>query len=409
MTDMKLGCINRYLISTEVSIGVQEAQEQLGPYLYPCVIEYSLMSMTVFYILWASIEQRYNIKNGLGGWLKTRTGSIIVPGSSTTGAGAVAHAGSGQVSSGGAAVVVGPTASTSGGHIEVTHSVGHCMNTLGRVPSKAHMYEKNPNLKTAIQNQLQQQQQQHHQLPQRRPSYRYSLSFEKRYANQFVIDCGKSTTGLFFGILTLLMTLISLITFFIYKGADKERAIKLSEVTELILISLSFVVNIVTIIKLKVVKFDHKISYSMGYNDTLTLIGLAGMYLFSFYSIIALLGGGLSDEIEKLSFSIQVLTLVEATTQAIFIINGLKMFTRDSRIRKSKPGRSFVTFLILINVSLWMSDTFSVKKFDMNRIQLDYYNVVFWSIVSSISAPLAIFYRFHASVCLSDMWKTLYE
>lgn len=205
------------------------------------------------------------------------------------------------------------------------------------------------------------------------------------------------------------MTLISLITFFIYKSASKERAIKLSEVTELILVSLSLVVNVVTIVKLKMVKFDHKISYSMGYNETLTLIGLAGVYMFSFYSIIAILENGLDQDIEKLSFSIQLTTLVEATIQALFIINGLKMFTRDSSIRKSKPGRSFVTLLILINVSLWMSDTFSIKKYDMNQVQLNYYNVVFWSIASSLSAPLAIFYRFHASVCLSDMWKTLYE
>ena len=225
------------------------------------------------------------------------------------------------------------------------------------------------------------------------------MSFEKRYANQFVIDCGKSTTGLFFGILTVLITLISLITYFIYRGASKERATQLSEATELILVILSLITNIVTILKLKMVKFDHKISYSMGYNETLVLIGLAGVYLFSFYTIIAELENGLTTHIEKLSFSIQVTTLVESTIQAIFIINGCKMFTRDSHIRKSKPGRSFVTLLILINVSLWMSDTFSVKKYDMNTIQLDYYNVVFWSIASSISSPLAIFYRFHASVC----------
>lgn len=184
---------------------------------------------------------------------------------------------------------------------------------------------------------------------------------------------------------------------------------KLSETTELILVLLSLTTNLVTIIKFKFVKFDHKISYSMGYNDTLILIGLAGVYLFSFYSIIAIIENAIETSIEKLSFTIQVTTLVESTTQAIFIINGLKLFTHDVHVKKSKPARSFVTLMILINVSLWMSDTFSVKKYDMNTIQLDYYNVVFWSIVSSISSPLAIFYRFHSSVCLSDMWKTLYE
>jgi hypothetical protein len=85
------------------------------------------------------------------------------------------------------------------------------------------------------------------------------------------------------------------------------------------------------------------------------------------------------------------------------------MHTKDKEIKQSKPGRSLITVLILVNVSLWLSETFSVKKYDMNTIQLEYYDIIFWSIVSSITSPLGIFFRFHASVCLSDIWKDLYE
>jgi hypothetical protein len=205
------------------------------------------------------------------------------------------------------------------------------------------------------------------------------------------------------------MTIISLITYFIYKAKSPELAVKLSEMTELLLVALSFVISISIYYKFKTVDFGQKLSFQMGYNETLLLLGLSGIYLFSFFSLIALFDKGLNTTIEMLSLSIQVTSVIEASLQSVLIIDGLKMYTKTKQVKKAKPGRSLIALLILINVSLWLSDTFSVKKYEMNRIQLDYYDIVFWSIVSSISSPLAIFFRFHASVCLSEIWKTLYE
>jgi hypothetical protein len=64
----QLGCINTLAFNTEMSMGITHAQDRLSPYLYPCIIEYSLMCMTVFYILWSSIEQRYSANNHFGAW-----------------------------------------------------------------------------------------------------------------------------------------------------------------------------------------------------------------------------------------------------------------------------------------------------------------------------------------------------
>jgi hypothetical protein len=147
-----------------------------------------------------------------------------------------------------------------------------------------------------------------------------------------------------------------------------------------------------------------------NYNNYLkVIVGLAGVYTFSFYSVLAILDNGLFSEIENLSLSIHLLSIVESTLQSGLLINCSKMYTKDALNKKKKPARSFITLLLLIDVSLWLTGTLSIKKYEMNSIQLDYYNIVFWSIVSSISTPLAIFFRFHASVCLSDVWKTLYE
>ncbi|CAF0784496.1 unnamed protein product [Brachionus calyciflorus] len=308
------GCINSKSFNTELSISIIEAEEKIGPYLYPGVIEYSLMCLTVFFILWSSIEPKYNESNGLE--IEGKKSSIT--------------------------------------------------------------------------------------------SYQNLSIVDRRHVNQFIIDCGKSTTGLFLGIFVLLLTLMTLIIYFIYKNGNTKLAVIVSEMTELFLVSLSLFVVILILIKFKTVKFNSK-PIKMGYNETLTFLGLIGIYLFGFYSIIAVLENGFESNTEILSFSIQIASVVEATFQSVLIIKGLKMYSNDRFIKKNKPGRSLLTFLVLLDISLWLSETFSIKKYDMNTIQLDYYGIVFWSIVSSISAPLAIFFRFHASCCLSDMWKTLYE
>ena len=329
----QLGCIDTMSLTSDISLGLLDAQEKIRPYLYPCVIEYSLMCLTVFYILWASIEQRYNLNNKYGNW-----------------------------------------------------GIGNEEKTKPIVNSNVT------------------------QLSSQDKAARFAnLSHEKRHVNQFVIDCGKSTTGLFFGIFALLFTIISLIIYFIYKSDNVSIAIKISEVTELILVCFSFVTVVLIMIKFKMSKFNYKLQFDVGYNETLTILGLAGIYIFGFYSIIALFENGIENYIEMFSVMIQISSIVEATLQTVLIIEGLKMYTTDRSVKKNKPGRSLLTLLILLDVSLWLSETFSVKKYDMNTIQLDYYDIVFWSIVNSVSSPLAIFFRFHASVCLSDMWKTLYE
>ena len=227
--------------------------------------------------------------------------------------------------------------------------------------------------------------------------------------NHFTVNCSKSTTGLFFGILVLLITLISLITYFIYKEHDPEMAVKLSEFIELFLLILSLTMVLSIYLKLKCYKFSHKHERSLSYNAILIIIGLGGIYAYGFYSIIALLDNGKESSSENLSLSIHIVSIVESTLQSVLIINSLNMYTKDRVNKKEKPARSFITLLILIDVSLWLTETFSVKKYDMSTVQLDYYNIVFWSITSSIATPLAIFFRFHASVCLSDIWKIIYE
>jgi len=56
-----------------------------------------------------------------------------------------------------------------------------------------------------------------------------------------------------------------------------------------------------------------------------------------------------------------------------------------------------------------MHDSLSAKKVRLNPLQNEYYNAGTWSIVQAFTSPLSIFYRFHSSVCLADIWQEVYR
>ena len=201
---------------------------------------------------------------------------------------------------------------------------------------------------------------------------------------------------------------MSLISNFMYKKSNPLLAWYISEITQLALLLFSTMVVFRIYFKLKRVEFNYNSDYKLVYDEVLLIIGLGAIYLFELYSIIAVLNNGI-DGSEYLSFAVIFMTVIESTFQSVLIIDSLKKSTEDKELKKLKPGRSLITALILIDLSLWLIETFSARKYDMKKIELEYYNIVFWSIVNSISSPLAIFFHFHAGVCLSEKWEELYD
>ena len=56
-----------------------------------------------------------------------------------------------------------------------------------------------------------------------------------------------------------------------------------------------------------------------------------------------------------------------------------------------------------------MHDSFSARKLQFSQVQSRYYGVTAWAIIQAFTSPLSIFYRFHSSVCLADIWQEVYH
>ncbi len=60
----------------------------------------------------------------------------------------------------------------------------------------------------------------------------------------------------------------------------------------------------------------------------------------------------------------------------------------------AKPGRQLITFLLFANITLWILDTFMTHNWITQDLQLKFYGLLAWGIISRISLPLLIFYRY---------------
>jgi hypothetical protein len=158
----------------------------------------------------------------------------------------------------------------------------------------------------------------------------------------------------------------------------------------------------------------------------LIVVSLSGIYLYSIFSAFALFNNkkatwiayvkivivilGIEDiQLIRLisSFFFLCLEFIEGTVHAFFILVALrKRLNRSSK--HNYPAREIITLLIMLDLSLWFEQTTTTTKHEANPFQLAFYHVIPWSIIAAIATPLQIFFRFHASVCLSHVWENMY-
>jgi hypothetical protein len=285
----------------------------------------------------------------------------------------------------------------------------------------------------------------HYALPPTKKKFEGLGAVKMPYSYQFVmLDCTKTSKGLFFGIITFVCTLLSFILFVIYnsEAETKQIAVLLSEGTEILLLIIALILTSFAFVTVRK-NYTKVIPQTNLFDVVLEIVSLCGVYGFSVNSLIAIIYNFIfyKTEFESTSFveflssngsllepgpntrdsasvtdlgsnflaaMAAVLSIVQATFQTLFILECLRRYAEQAEGLIHKPGRELITALLLTNVSLWFYDTFSAKRFDTKEFLIAHFGILKWSIVNAFSSPLAIFYRFHSSVCLSDIWYGLY-
>ena len=107
----------------------------------------------------------------------------------------------------------------------------------------------------------------------------------------------------------------------------------------------------------------------------------------------------------------------------------------------NRPGRNLITFLIFANLYMWLWETLDSKaqgeyyharkKYYGEQVHfslVSYFSNLYignnknctsylisfiqfqlWTVISHMTLPLSIFYRFHSAVALVDIWSSAYK
>ena len=74
-----------------------------------------------------------------------------------------------------------------------------------------------------------------------------------------------------------------------------------------------------------------------------------------------------------------------------------------------RPGRQILVFLIFLNISQWMVTTFEMQKVSASPLEVELVGFMPWLMILRLTMPLVVFFRFHSSVVLVELWKEGYH
>ncbi|XP_043526020.1 proton channel OtopLc-like isoform X3 [Frieseomelitta varia] len=215
------------------------------------------------------------------------------------------------------------------------------------------------------------------------------------------IDCSSSHRGLFGGILIIAATILSLIMFFMLKEAKMKIAIVQVTALDATILALGMIASIAGTLKLQALQ--QKIIKPSDLDTTLLAAAQAGVYLYCLFGVV---GDTLTmGPTWVLSLITDLLALMQSTSQTLLI----KIAWGRRCSRNDKPGKELITFLIVVNIALWTVNTLEKSRAGVRPDHLRFFGVWAWTIITHVSMPLAIFYRFHSAICLFEIWKTCYK
>ncbi|PZC81977.1 proton channel OtopLc-like isoform X2 [Helicoverpa zea] len=230
--------------------------------------------------------------------------------------------------------------------------------------------------------------------------------------HHFSVDCSHAHRGLFAGILIIVFTIISLIMFFVLAHHPDTITDAIFEVNicELILYSLSLIASITALIQMRELAYKRKSQAILGLDPFLLILAQSGMFVYCMFSLIGSHHTqNQANSVGLTGFFSEFLSLNQTILQTLFIIDAWWRRSTTSEQRRNKPGRQLVTFLLVANMAMWAINTLEKSRAEFRPAHLAFYGPWAWTIITHVSMPLAIFYRFHSTICLFEIWKNCFK
>lgn len=235
-------------------------------------------------------------------------------------------------------------------------------------------------------------------------------------ANHFSVDCSRAHRGLFAGIIIIVLTIICLIMYFVLRDEPDYEHTAISEVVfcEILMYVLTTFAVMAAVFTMRDLKFQRKTndhsSSTVSLDCTLLVLAQTGVYSYGLFSIVGCFFAMIDNKDGgKAGFVAEVACLIQTSVQTLFILNSSWRRCKGAQQQRNKPGREMITFLLVANISLWFINTLIKSRAQFRPTHLSFYGIWAWTVITHVSMPLAIFYRFHSTICLFEIWKSAYK
>ncbi|KAJ1352248.1 hypothetical protein KIN20_008539 [Parelaphostrongylus tenuis] len=227
------------------------------------------------------------------------------------------------------------------------------------------------------------------------------------------VDCSKTTTGLFLGLAFLAATFTSMAVYYGYSILGKSRnaayAYALTDISQYIIATIGCVMAIYQLRELIYVeKRNYQLLKDQELLDQILLwLGLVGELIYSVAGLVGLTGDRPWKPLAFILFFVHIFRLIQVGTQTFLIYLAARVRVGSSN-KEDQPGKQVITFLLVANLSMFLMNLFESEKPGISESIIDFYGKRSWVFLVRSFSPLTIFYRFHSSVCLAEIWKNVY-
>uniref|UniRef100_A0A914XLE1 Otopetrin n=1 Tax=Plectus sambesii TaxID=2011161 RepID=A0A914XLE1_9BILA len=240
-----------------------------------------------------------------------------------------------------------------------------------------------------------------------------------RRKNRMRVDCSASSTGLFFGLLYLILAFVGIGIFDAESQIVSGFAGWIFSQTDGILFICALIGCVAGMWRLRLLSYvthSHGGAHSAAetLDEILLIIGVVGEIVFCSIMLLELIsasadahitfGVRINDHGVMLAYTI--VRIVQVLLQTVLILIALKLAAVGELNSKQKPGKQFVTFLLVANISLFILHSYRSQRESDDGVGV--FSGQAWTTVLQAVNPLLTFYRFHSSVCLAEVWKHAY-
>ncbi|CAI2353274.1 unnamed protein product [Caenorhabditis sp. 36 PRJEB53466] len=221
-------------------------------------------------------------------------------------------------------------------------------------------------------------------------------------------DCKSTSVGIFAALILLIGSFVSISMHYIFNNSNKpQTADEVIGIAETVIFCVTLLAVFAAFFRMR--KLQYRLhAHGQVVDEILLIVGLAGEIVYCSTGLDLYV----NQKIEKahgttcLTVVAFVTRIVQVIVQSVFILVACRLRSLSARNIALQPGKQIITFLVVCNINLFIYHTFETIE---SNFGFPHKITTVYSALLNMSSPLVVFYRFHSSACLAEIWKHAYS